>query len=125
MPARATVDAELHRLEQSLLDPLVRRSRETVSRLLADDFVEFGTSGIVYDKASVLAALADQPPFVTTISEFKARCLHPELFLVTFRTTGFDSSGETVGHSLRISLWERREGLWQLRFHQSTGVALR
>lgn len=125
MASTAKVDAELHRLEQSLLDPLVRRSRARVSRLLAEDFVEFGASGTVYDKRSVLEAMACERPAVVAISDLKARSLSPELFLVTFRATRFDESGQPVDRSLRSSLWQRSEGEWQLRFHQGTGVPLR
>jgi len=43
-------------LEQSLLRPKIRRSPAAVTALLADDFVEFGSSGRVYD---------NQPPRIT------------------------------------------------------------
>ena len=47
-------------LEESLHTPEVRASREATDALLADDFVEFGNSGTVYDKASILVALQEE-----------------------------------------------------------------
>ena len=41
---------QLKALEQALHRPSVRGSTEAVAALLADDFVEFGRSGGVYDK---------------------------------------------------------------------------
>ncbi|MFD7702692.1 DUF4440 domain-containing protein [Streptomyces caelestis] len=45
--------------ELSLLDhPEVRRSPECVGELLHPDFLEFGASGRIRDRASIIAALA-------------------------------------------------------------------
>jgi hypothetical protein len=38
---------QLYQLEQRLLQPEVRRSKDDLAILLADDFVEFGSSGRV------------------------------------------------------------------------------
>ena len=51
---------ELQRLEEELLRPEVRRSPEKMAALLADDFLEFGRSGRIYDKANILATAAEQ-----------------------------------------------------------------
>ncbi|WP_370676935.1 DUF4440 domain-containing protein [Pleomorphomonas sp. PLEO] len=56
------LDVEFFRsLERTLHRPEVRRSPETVGALLADDFIEFGSSGTVYDKASIIEALGSGP----------------------------------------------------------------
>jgi hypothetical protein len=44
----------LRELEERLLASDVRSSREDVSDLLADDFVEFGRSGRVYDRQQTI-----------------------------------------------------------------------
>ncbi|WP_417021040.1 DUF4440 domain-containing protein [Candidatus Phyllobacterium onerii] len=43
-------------LEEQLLDSSVRRSVKTVASLLADEFIEFGSSGAVYNKHTVIDA---------------------------------------------------------------------
>ena len=48
-------------LEQSLLRPDVRASATAVDRLLADDFVEFGSSGHAFGKKDVMEALQGEP----------------------------------------------------------------
>ncbi len=51
---------ELQRLEEELLRPEVRRSPEKMAVLLADDFLEFGRSGRIYDKVNILETVAQQ-----------------------------------------------------------------
>jgi hypothetical protein len=48
---------ELRSLELSALDPTVRSSPGLLSRLLADDFIEFGSSGKIYDKQQIIDQL--------------------------------------------------------------------
>lgn len=46
---------QIYDLEDRLLQPEIRRSREEISMLLADDFVEFGVSGRTFDKLLYLS----------------------------------------------------------------------
>ena len=41
--------------------PSVRTSREQLDQLLADEFMEFGSSGAVYNKRQVIAELLADP----------------------------------------------------------------
>ena len=47
----------LRRLEERLLQPEVRQSAEAVADLLADDFIEFGSSGQVFNKQQIIEGL--------------------------------------------------------------------
>ena len=60
-----------------------------VGYLLADEFIEFGSSGRVYDKRQIIAALQQEmldPTTRISLVDFVARRLAPEVFLVTYRT---------------------------------------
>ncbi len=77
------IAARLLRNEQSLLDPAVRRDRKRLLAFLADDFIEFGSSGRVWTRnliASRLAAEDFQPP---AIEDFHSTMLAPDIALVT------------------------------------------
>lgn len=50
----------LRELEESLLQPDFRKSRELVE-LLADNFIEFGSTGRVYRKAALVPVLQAYP----------------------------------------------------------------
>jgi hypothetical protein len=65
----------LLQLEQRLLSLTTRRDAEEISRLLADDFIEFGASGSIWTKAEMVEQLPLQPFSQRTISEFTAKPL--------------------------------------------------
>ena len=66
------VEHALRELEERLLQPDVRRSPRALADLLADEFVEFGSSGRIFDKPQIIAALRDEPPIHRSLSEFKS-----------------------------------------------------
>src|SRR5260221_14148640 len=76
----------LRSLEKRLLNPAVRKDLEQVSTLLADDFVEIGSSGRSFDKAQVLECLRNEiPRGKSLLSSFVAKPLGSTAFLVTYR----------------------------------------
>jgi hypothetical protein len=116
MPSKDLVARQLQELEESLLDPCVRKS-ERVSQLLAEDFVEFGSSGRVFTREQVVEALRTEPPVRITAAEFAVRSLGPDTALVTYLAC---RQGEPPVHTRRSSLWRRRSGQWQMVFHEGT-----
>ena len=61
------VAAELLRNEKLLLDPAFRRDRSQVAALLAEDFFEFGASGRIWSRDTILDLLATEnyaPPMM-------------------------------------------------------------
>jgi hypothetical protein len=110
----------LRKLEEQLLQPEIRRSRERLDQLLADDFREFGSSERVYDKKQIIQALQDETPRRFSLDDFVAVPLAPEVVLVTYRATCTVVSTGTVTHSLRSSIWKKQNGQWRMLFHQGT-----
>lgn len=102
-------------LELRLLDPAVRRDRAAVDRLLHPEFVEFGASGRVWDKASVLESLSADTGPSPTVSGLRSERLSGDAVLVTYRA---QRPGATA--SLRASVWLRDAEGWRVRFHQGT-----
>jgi hypothetical protein len=113
---------KLLELEKKLLDPDLRRTPERLGPLLADDFMEFGSSGHAYDKQRVLFLLRRQIPARLVIEEFRVFEVSASAALVTYRACS-ESSHMTASHySLRSSLWMLRGDAWQMMFHQGTNV---
>lgn len=104
----------LRELEERLLQPSVRATADQVAMLLADEFVEFGSSGGVYDKQQVVVALQQEQGQggKLTVTDFSARTLAPDVVLLTYRIT------ET--RTLRSSIWKQMNGQWRMVFHQGT-----
>src|SRR5690348_4170006 len=118
----STMSAELLELEKKLLDPELRRTPEKLAHLLADDFIEFGSSGHSYDKRRVLFLLRKQLPIKLEIEEFRVFEISPSAALVSYRAVSESSRSENTRQSLRSSLWMQRNGEWQMVFHQGTPV---
>ena len=108
---------DLLALEEALLRPAARYSVTELERLLTEDFHEFGASGTVYDRASLIDLLMQESrtPFTPVeVSDFVARKLGDDAALVTYRT----KRGDVV--RLRSSVWRRERGSWRMMFHQGT-----
>ena len=120
--AGMTIDADKHALfldlETTLHRRAVRNSPEAVSALLADDFVEFGQSGRIYDKGEIIELLkADASDGPVEVKDFVVRQLSPTIVLVTY------SAVRDRMRVLRSSIWALHEGAWQLTFLQGTRSA--
>lgn len=109
----------IRELEEELFKQSVRNSRSAVSALLADDFVEFGRSGRVYDKREIVLSLATErsgPAPELTASGFALKSLADDVVLLTYRTRRLD--GDRAVHTLRSSIWKFSDGAWRMVFHQ-------
>jgi Domain of unknown function (DUF4440) len=60
-PADPETVALIRRLEDALLVPEVRKSAAQIAALLADEFVEIGSSGRIYDKDQIIGQLQQEP----------------------------------------------------------------
>jgi hypothetical protein len=113
-----TVAQELEELERQLLQQEVRNNPKLVSALLADEFIEFGSSGRVWLRSEIIEALRyEQPRSVTLMRSFRVQQLAPDVVFVTYL-----AASQT--DSLRSSIWVRRDGRWQMLFHQGTPTKL-
>ncbi|MEM7020225.1 MAG: DUF4440 domain-containing protein [Pseudomonadota bacterium] len=106
--------AHIIALEKQLLHSEIRASRESLNALLCDEFVEFGKSGKVFDKADILRTLPEEKPASFNMTDTKCVTLSNETVLLTYRVS---RQGIT---SLRSSIWRREAGRWRLLFHQGT-----
>lgn len=111
------MNEKLYELESKLLQKEIRHSTGTLEELLADDFVEYGRSGRVYDKKQMVKWLPKSRHFQVDIENFEVINLAVDVALVTYRSVR--QADEPV-HSLRSSIWKQIEGRWQMVFHQGT-----
>ena len=119
MAPEVDLRAHIRGLELRLLEPRVRRSPAEMAPLLADDFLEFGSSGRTFDKARVIASLQEEPDLRFSLSAFELTQLAPGIVLATYRVVARRGE-EAEQSSLRSSIWVLRDGRWQIRFHQGT-----
>ncbi len=101
---------DLLRLETALATRDPRGIDGGLMSLIADDFIEFGRSGRIWTRASIRALLEGQDPRPVPIERFEVVELADGVALVTYQ----------AAEANRSSVWIRRDGRWQLRFHQGT-----
>ena len=111
---------QVFQLEQRLLQPEVHKSTDDISMLLADNFVEFGSSGRIFHKQQVGEELPNAPSVRMTLHNFHAKILAPDVVLTTFRIVKHNETSVEKMHTLRSSIWKFIDGRWQMVFHQGT-----
>ena len=114
------LENHLRTLEESHLRPEVLSDPDSLRALLAEDFVEIGSSGSVVNRAAVLQVVPGQPAFHWRIDDFHVRVLSPAVALTTYRLSAWSASETERSVTLRSSVWVQRERAWVLAFHQGT-----
>lgn len=104
---------ELLRLESALASRDPAGVEGGLMSLIADDFLEFGKGGGIWTAASVREALEVPPGEPAVIEGFEVAELADGVVLVTYSMPGPPAVS-------RSSIWIRRHGRWQVRFHQGT-----
>ena len=120
MGGRNVAHAELAELETSLWRETTRFDHTWMNAILAPDFTEFGRSGRRYDRKASLEADREPINAVLPLEQFTVELLRPDLALVTYISETVAPNGPR--RSNRMSLWDRTDGTWRLRFHQGTPV---
>ncbi|GAA3443803.1 DUF4440 domain-containing protein [Planomonospora venezuelensis] len=109
---RAAIAGEIR-----LLDREVRSSAVLMDQLMDPEFTEIGASGRLWDRASLVAALSEDPDPSTvpiTVSDMEGELLAPGIVHLTYVS---DDNGR---RARRSSIWRRSEQGWRLYFHQGT-----
>ncbi|MEH1946071.1 MAG: DUF4440 domain-containing protein [Nostoc sp.] len=122
MKADYLEESLLRELEERLLQPDFRKSAKDITDLLADEFIEFGSSGRVFNKQQIIESLQNEPIQSLAqrlITEFKTLVLATGVVLVTYRIVRHISDEQPV-HSLRSSIWKLNNDRWKIIFHQGT-----
>lgn len=115
-------------IEQRILkyenDFFVKKFCEEIENLhdrIHDEFIEFGKSGQVFDKSSVIAYLnnldADRK---IDIHSFKIKIIKKDLILANY--ISYDKEIEVK--ALRTSIWIKESSDWKLYFHQGTATKM-
>lgn len=110
-------------LEKKLLDPTVRKTPEELKKLLSEDFVEFGSSGRVYNRDIVIEHLAIETSERIEAFDFTVTELAPGCVQLRFHTKRQSADG-SISRSLRSSIWKLFGTDWRMVFHQGTPTNL-
>jgi hypothetical protein len=104
--------AHVLELERELQAPECRGNRARVTALLAEDFLEIGASGRIWDRVATLDLLDSEPADAAAI---EIRGLTGRVIGDGFILVRWDSH-----RARRTSLWRRVATGWHLVHHQGT-----
>ncbi len=114
------IKIHLRCLEERLVNPTTRCSSDELNLLIADDFLEYGSSGKIYNKKQVISSLVKEEAKNISISDFKIKFLSPEVALLTYKTVIKNNFNKEKSASLRSSIWKNTDESWRIIFHQGT-----
>ncbi|WP_270182172.1 nuclear transport factor 2 family protein [Alkalihalobacillus sp. CinArs1] len=116
MKTEKKIEVLITELENKLLLPQIRKSKKALDKLIADEFEEFGSSGVRLSKADILKGLVEEQPSELIMTHSNVVKLSDDVILITYTLT----RKESESRSLRSSIWKQSRGAWQLFFHQGT-----
>jgi glyoxylase I family protein len=110
--------------EKSLAEAEKRHDWESISRHLADDFVEIAGNGKLYTKAEVAQYFPDVRVQEATLDNFRVLRLGPDAVLLFYTADAKATfKGQPIpGRNYVSSYWARRAGKWRMVFHQATPI---
>ena len=112
------------RLDQQILkyenDFFIKRFCDDVQNLndrIDDEFIEYGKSGEVFDKNSIIEYLnnLDTDRDIKIVS-FKIKNIKEDLLIANY----ISYEKEIKTKALRTSIWRKKDSDWKLYFHQGT-----
>lgn len=105
-------------LEKELLKPEIRKSTEKLRELLSEDFIEYCSSGVIYNYKIDDTFYKDNVSF--ELSEFNSKELSKDCILVTYKIDKIYHKDNVIKSSIRSSIWKLYDGKWKMVFHQGT-----
>ena len=109
---------KLKQLEESLWAAESRFNRQCMDRIFAADLFEFGRSGRIHSRESLLSVKGVTINARLPLEDLKIRLINENVAQVTYNSqVEYDGITESARRS---SIWSFSNGEWQLRFHQGT-----
>jgi hypothetical protein len=106
-------------LEIQLQSLEVRRSSDKLKKLLSEDFIEYGKSGMKFNLESILSMLLDEDDTEYIMWDFEMLKLSECIVQVRYKTKIREDDG--YNHFVfRSSLWRLENEMWKMIFHQGT-----
>ncbi len=118
MDRKQQLRKELLGLEQKLVQPTVRESASECGKILGTDFIEYCSSGYLYQYQPNDTFPAGNCKW--EIVDFEIRVLDPNWVHATYKAIEHNNAAKGMKYTLRSSLWQRSRGAWKLVFHQGT-----
>ncbi len=115
-----TLTETIKRLEKSLHKPGFRKNPVKLNKIIADEFIEIGKSGKIWNKTAIIDALKNEISTEITMTDFVLSVLSENLVLVIYTAHQITKDGSSESNSMRSSIWKLFGNDWKMIFHQGT-----
>jgi hypothetical protein len=122
MSEMESIEKLIFQLENDLLKSEIRKSPQKLSELLAEEFIEFTSSGSEYHykNSDVFQKQEDNSELLWQITDFRIKQLSEDCILAIYKVVKHNEPNENKKYSLRSSIWKSYCGKWKMIFHQGT-----
>lgn len=116
-------------MQETIIDHIIKQevqlldkvdSPEILASLIDNEFIEIGSSAVVYDKAEVMRWLVSDDKSERIGKAFKAYTLAENIILLTYISIIKDTPIAESKQAMRSSIWRLTDGQWRMVFHQGT-----
>lgn len=118
------IKEEILRLEKELLKAEIRKSVKKINDILANDFIEFCSSGkeYHYKNGDVFQQSDDKNLFYGEILDFQIKELSDNCILAMYKINKHNDLKKEKITTLRSSIWKLIDSKWRMVFHQGTPI---
>lgn len=110
---------KLETLEESMWLESTRFDLDYMDSVLHEDFFEFGRSGKVFNRKTILEIPSGKINATIPLKDFKAELLDENSVIVTYVS---EERYDGLARANRCSIWIKKPDGWKLRFHQGTPI---
>jgi hypothetical protein len=122
----ADVEATLKKIEQELVDTIVKSDTSAFEKYLTSDYLGIGPDGVTQNKSELLADIKSGTLKLesSTLSEMKVQATSPDMAVVVYRTTdkGAYKGKDVTGEYRWLDVFVKRGGKWQIAIDQGTQI---
>jgi hypothetical protein len=115
---RPRLETILLQKEKDLLNPEFCGNIQNLEDCIAEDFMEYGQSGNIYNRDDTIKLLQNKKDSHVTILDFKITCIGKQAAMAHYTA----KDNKTTNASLRTSLWILEDKQWKISFHQGTAM---
>lgn len=112
---------QIQALEEKLLHTDMQENPLLLDELLAETFVEIGSTGLTTPRQAVVAWLLNKNKSDRwLLSNFSVSKLSSDIVLAIYHAQKVGDSNISAAVSTRSSIWKRHGDHWKMMFHQAS-----
>jgi hypothetical protein len=125
--ATKDIEATVKKIEQELIDSIVKSDTSAFEKYLASDYLGIGPDGVTQNKSELLADIKSGTLKLesSTMSDLKVQVSDPDMAVAVYRTDdkGTYKGKDITGQYRWLDVFVKRGGKWQIAIDQGTQIA--